>query len=578
MEKNQEVDLIPSSSASSRFVDSASKESLPYGGVDYFPDKPGRHELKRDLKARHVSMIAIGGAVGTGLIIGTGAALATAGPGSILIAYTFVGLIVYFVMCALGEMATYLPMSKGFAGYATRFVDPALGFAVGYTYLLKYLIVTPNQLTAGALVLQYWVSRETVNPGVWITVFLVIIVSINYLGVKFFGELEFWLSALKVVTMIGLILVLLVIALGGAPTHDRLGFRYYHNPGAFKDYSQSGLTIGGPTGQFFSFVMVLVTAVFAYLGTELVGVTVGEAENPRRNIPRAIKLTFYRILVFYVFSVLLLGMCVPYNDPLLLFATSSATTSANASPFVVAIINAKIPILPDIINGAILLFVLSAANSDLYIATRTLYGIAKDGNCFKIFTRTTKRGIPIYCLIVAALFCCLAYMNVASSSATVFKYFVNLVTIFGILTWISILYTHICFMKAVEAHGMSRKADLVYRAPFQPYASYIAMGFCILIALIKNIEVFFVTDTHPFNAAVFVTGYLGIPIYLIMIFGYKFVMKSKRVLPAEADMHSIKVDIDREEELFLAQQAEKAKHANPSFLEKLYHNAFGWIF
>ena len=166
-------------------------------------------------------MIAIGGAIGTGLIIGTGAALARAGPGSILVSYTIVGFIVYLVMCALGEMAAWLPLESGFTGYAARFCDPALGFALGYTYWFKYIIVTPNQLTAAALVIQYWVPREKVNPGVFIAVFLVVIVAINYLGIKFFGELEFWLSSLKVLTIVGLIILSLVLMLGGGPDHDR---------------------------------------------------------------------------------------------------------------------------------------------------------------------------------------------------------------------------------------------------------------------------------------------------------------------------------------------------------------------
>ena len=182
--------------------------------------------LQRGLKARQVTMIAIGGAIGTGLIIGTGSALANAGPGSIFISYSMVGFVVYLVMGALGEMAAWLPLESGFTGYAARFCDPALGFALGYTYWFKYIIVTPNQLTAAALVIQYWVDRETVNPGVFIAVFYVVIIAINYLGIRFFGEIEFWLSSLKVLTICGLILLSLVLVLGGGPDHDRKVFNH----------------------------------------------------------------------------------------------------------------------------------------------------------------------------------------------------------------------------------------------------------------------------------------------------------------------------------------------------------------
>ena len=199
----------------------------------------GKHEgirLKKELEARHVSMIAIGGSLGTGLLIGTGSSLASAGPVSILISYSFVGLLVYTVMSCLGEMAAFIPLD-GFTSYASRYVDPAVGFAVGYSYLFKYFIVTPNQLTAGAMVMQFWVSRDRVNPGVWITIFLALIVLINTVGVRFFGEFEFWLSSVKVLVMLGLILLLFIIMLGGGPNHDRTGFRFWRDPGAFKPYS-----------------------------------------------------------------------------------------------------------------------------------------------------------------------------------------------------------------------------------------------------------------------------------------------------------------------------------------------------
>jgi amino acid transporter len=532
---------------------------------------PG-HELKRDLKARHITMIAIGGALGTGLIIGSGSALATAGPAAVLIAYIFVGLVVYMVMCALGEMATWIPLPDGFSGYSSRFVDPALGFAVGWTYFFKYIIVTPNQLTAGALVIQYWIPRDKVNPGVWITVIFIIILLVNLFGVKFFGEFEFWLSSFKVITVLGLILLTLIIALGGGPDHDRRGFRYWKDPGAFKEYTKNGHIISGPEGRFVSWASVLVTAVFAYLGTELVGVTVGEAQNPRRNIPRAIKLTFYRIMIFYVLSVFLLGMCVAYNDKKLVFA-NKASTSASASPFVVAIENAGIKVLPQIINAAILLFIFSASNSDLYIATRTLYGLSVNGKAPEIFSRTNRMGVPYFALGFSSLFCALAYLNCASSSAKVFGYFVNVVSILGLLTWICILVTHIYFMKALKAQGIDRNT-LVYKAPFQPYGSYISLCFCCLIALIKNFTAF----VFEFDKTSFITGYIGIPVFLALLFGYKIIMKTKTFRSEEVDLYSFKDVIDREEELFLENQARERELHPPSRLGKIYENSIGLLF
>ncbi|KAL4791174.1 amino acid permease/ SLC12A domain-containing protein [Aspergillus venezuelensis] len=532
---------------------------------------PAENELHRALKARHITMIAIGGAIGTGLIIGTGSALERAGPGAILISYAFMGFIVYLVMCALGEMATWLPRSSGFTGYAVRFCDPALGFALGYTYWFKYIIVTPNQLTAGALVIQYWLPADKVNPGVWITVFLVLIVFINYFGVGFFGEFEFWLSSFKVVVIIGLILLSFILMLGGGPDHDRKGFRYWKNPGAFNSYIEENTS----AGRFYAFWSTMVSATFAYLGTELVGVTVGEAQNPRKTIPRAIKLTFYRILFFYVISVLLVGTLVPYNSPRLEAANDESTSSA-ASPFVLAIELSGIPALPDILNACILLFVFSAANSDLYIATRTIFGLAKEGKAPKILTTTDRRGVPYVALGLCSLIACIAYMNVSSSSKTVFGYFVDLVTIFGLLSWISLLVTHIFFVRAREAQQVP-KSDLAYTAPFGVWGSYFALFWCIIVSFTKSFDVF---TGDEFDYKTFITSYLGIPLYLILIFGYKFIMKSKRVLPHEADLWTDKDVIDREEAAYLAQQeAKRAAQGKSGEQANWFYRTFvSWLF
>lgn len=497
-------------------------------------------------------------------------------------------------MCALGEMAAWLPLPSGFTGYAVRFVDPALGFTLGWTYVrlipikidlantkpesrywFKYIILSPNQMTAGALVISFWIPTEQVNAGVWITIFLVIVVAINYFGVKFFGEFEFWLSSFKVIVILGIILLSFILMLGGGPDHDRKGFRYWKSPGAFNTYKMDGAP-----GRFLAFWSTMVSATFAYLGTELVGVTVGEAQNPRKTIPRAIKLTFYRILVFYVTSVLLVGTLVPYNSPSLLFALSDdnkAKGSAAASPFVVAIELAAIPILPHILNACILLFVFSAANSDLYIATRTIYGLAREGKAPKIFARTDRRGVPVPALAISSVIALLGYMNVSSDSRTVFKYFVNLVTIFGLLTWISILVTHIYFVRARKAQGIPEES-LAYKAPLGIAGSYFALGFCILIAFTKNFDVFIHNPKTygDFDYKNFITAYLGIPLYLIMIFGYKFATGSKGVDPMTADLFTGKDEIDREEALYLAAKEAEAERNNDA--SWFYKKFVSWLF
>ena len=456
------------------------------------------------------------------------------------------------------------------------FYEAQLAKTLDANQISQYIIVTPNQLTAASLVLQYWVSREKINPGVFITIFLITIVAINYFGVKFFGEFEFYLSSIKVIVIIGLILLSLILVCGGGPNHKATGFEYWRDPGAFHEY-----ILKGAAGRFLALWSTLTTAVFAYLGTELVGVTVGEASNPRRVIPRAIKMTFYRILLFYVVLVFLLGMLVPYNDPKLLDAITKSN-SAKASPFVVAIENAGIKALPAIFNGCVLIFVFSASNSDLYIASRTLYGLAAEGNAPRIFAKTDSRGVPIYALGLSTCFALLAYLGVNTDSYTVFGYFVNLVTMFGILTWISILIAHIGFVGARKAQGID-DSQLAYKSPFGAIGSYVSLVFCILIAFFKGFYLFCYKLTAKkgtvpkFDTPTFVTTYLGIIIYIILFFGHMFWTKSRPVRAAEADLYSGKDKIDREEEEFLAAQAAR-KGGPETKWERIYRLTLGWAF
>ncbi|TID04500.1 Dicarboxylic amino acid permease [Colletotrichum higginsianum] len=525
--------------------DISHQQSAKFGQVEDPNVEPG-HELHRRLETRHVTMIALGGALGTGLLIGTGSALVKAGPAGILIDYSIVGCIVFLVMAALGEIISYMPLSHGFGGYATRFVDPALGFATGYVYFFKYLLATPNQLSAFALIMKFWVG-DRVNPAVFISIALVLIVAINSISVKAFGEFEFWLSSLKVIIMVGVILLLFILAVGGR----------------------------GAQGRLLGVWSAMVAAVYAFSGTELVGVTVGEAKNPRLSMPKAVRLTFMRIVFFYVISVFLLGMVVPYNSPELVFA-AKAKTSAAASPFVVAITIAKIKGLDHVINACLVIFVFSAANSDIYISSRTLYGIAVDGKAPRIFTRTTKSGVPYVALGLCGIFCSLAYMSVSTGAATVFGYLTNMVTVFGLLTWISILISHIFFCRARDVQSID-PAYIPYRAPFGIWGSYAALGFLIILTLTKGIEVFVGT----FDYKNFIVQYIGIPVYLICIFGFKILKRTSRVHSATADLLTgVPLETVAEERAaFEAERREKEEASgNKGMLARVYRKGFAWLF
>ena len=333
------------------------------------------------------------------------------------------------------------------------------------------------------------------------------------------------------------------------------------------------------TAKFVAFWSTMVNATFAYLGTELIGVTVGEAQNPRRTIPRAIKLTFYRILFFYCLSTLLLGMIVSYDSPGLSFAVNKAKTGSNASPFVVAIVEAGIPVLPGIINACILIFVFSASNSDLYIASRTIYGLAAEGNAPAIFKKTNKRGVPYVALGVSALFGCLAFMNVSDDSKTVFDYFVNLTTVFGLLTWLSILYTHTRFIRARRAQGITDD-QIVYKAPFGLWGTWVAIVFTGLITLFKSFTAFLWSPkTGNFDYKSFITGYIGVPLFIVLFFGYKFVKKSRWIPLEECDFYTGKKEIDDEEERFVRLKEEKMAQEQKKGGAKFFYKRFvSWLF
>jgi amino acid transporter len=542
-------------------VDETEKESssLDRESYDDVLDEPDKeHSLHRGLKARQISMIALGGAVGTGLIIGSGTALVRGGPLGLLLGYAYVGFVCYLVMIALGEMASFLPHKKGFAGYATRFVDPALGFALGWNYLMKYLIVTPNNINAAGVVIQYW--TQSVHIAIFMVIFIAFIFSVNLLGVRVFGELEFWFSSLKVISLIGLLLMGIVIDLGGNPKHDRIGFRYWRAPdGPMGSYLLAS-THNEHLSIFLGFWSTLTNALFAYIGTELIGVTVGEAQNPRKNIPIAIRRTFWRILIFYIGGVFVIGLTVPSTNQSL-FVANKAKTGAAASPFVVAATLAGIKVLNHVINSAILIFVISAANSDLYIGSRTLYGLAVEGKAPAIFKRVNRMGVPYPALILCTAFCGLVFLNVSSSSAKVFGWFVNLVSTFGAITWMCISYSHIAFMKALKAHGMSRD-DLPYKAPFQPWGSWFAFGSALLITIFKGFDTFL-----PFNTANFITSYIAVPIFFILWAGYKILLRTQVIPPEKVDLVTGLRAINEEETKFLAEEAAKGPRTR---LEKIW--------
>ncbi|PAV22798.1 amino acid permease [Pyrrhoderma noxium] len=471
------------------------------------------YKLQRQLKNRHMTMISIGGVIGTGLFLGTATGLANGGPLGLLLAYLVVGSLCYSVMVSLGEMISYLPVAGGHIKLAERFVDPAFSFALGWNYWYNWTIGLPAELTAAAVLMQYWKDPDDVSPGVWITMCLVVVIIINVFGVGIFGECEFIFASIKVITIVGLMILGIVLDLGGGPNHDRIGFRYWHDPGPFVQFDN----IPGAKGRFLGWWAVMTQAAFSFIGTEVVAIAGGEAKNPRKSIPKAIKRVYIRLLLFYVGGVFIIGLIVPSNHPDLLLKDSTAARS----PFVIAIKTAGIRGLPSLINAAVLTSAWSASSSDLYSSSRALYSLAKSGTAPKIFSYVLRRnGLPIVAVAFNASFGLLAYMVLGTTSNRVFGWFVNMCAIAGLSNWFGIAITYLRYYKGVKAQGVDRK-KMPFASRLNPYAAWWAAIACPTICLFSGFDVFlkghwatdkFITTYFPFILFPFL--YAGARIYL----------------------------------------------------------------
>ncbi|KAJ6438132.1 proline-specific permease [Purpureocillium lavendulum] len=489
--------------------------------------------LERRLKSRHVQFLALSGAIGTGLFVGSGQVLSLAGPLSAFICYAATGFNLYCVIVSLGEMAAWLPIPGAVPVFAARYVDPALGFTLGWNYWYQFAIGVPIEVTVCAVVVDYW--DNSLPKAALITLFFFTMVLVNCLPVRIYGEAEFVFGAIKLTTIVGLIILMFVITVGGGPSHETIGFRYWRDPGPMNEYLKEGAL-----GRFLAFWKVFIQATFSYGGSEMVVVASGETENPRRNIPKAIRRVFWRIAIFYVLSIFLVGLCVSSKDPHLLNAISSSAPGAAQSPFVIAIANAGIRTLPSIINAVVLSSAWSAGNSFFYASTRVLYAAALDGKAPKIL-RWERFGVPYGCVAATTALSCLVYLNVNNRSAEVFFWISNLSAVSTLIVWASVSYTYLRFYHGLRYNGISRDT-LPYKSPFQPFLAYFAIVFCLVVAFFNGFDAFF---PGKFSAKSFIPPYIDIPIFLSLFLGYKLVKKTSFVKVADMDIWSGKAEIDR---------------------------------
>lgn len=399
--------------------------------------------LKRNLKNRHIQMIAIGGSIGTGLFVGSGVALSSGGPASLIICYWLISTMIFTTIQALGELSVTFPVSGSFLALNSRFLSPAWGFCMAWNYLLQWLIALPLELVACSMTMGYW--NDGVNPAVWITIFLTLVALVNLFGVKGFAEVEFSFSVIKIIAVIGFCVLGVVINVGGGGAKTGyIGGKFWESPGAFNN-------------GFNGFCSVFVSAAFAFSGTELVGLTSAETENPRKTLPKATKQVFWRITIFYMVSLTIIGLLVPYDDPRLI----GNGEGAEASPFVIAVRNAGISVFPSVMNGVILIAVLSVANSAVFATSRTLTTLAEQGFVPKIFGYIDKSGRPLVGILTALGFGLLGFLACAPNQSEVFSWMMALSGLSSIFTWLSVCLVHIRFRAALKYKGRSTK-ELVF--------------------------------------------------------------------------------------------------------------------
>ncbi|KAI8053896.1 amino acid transporter [Syncephalis plumigaleata] len=449
------------------------------------PSLEGQQELRKGLRARHLTMISLGGTIGTGLFLASGNSISQAGPGGALLAYVLMGCFVYAMMISLGEMATYIPTAGSMNTYVARFIDPSLGFAFGWNYC--------RGLVAAGVIMKYWLPNVPV--WIWSLIVLIIVLAVNLVGVRVYGEVEYWFSLIK------------GWSIDGSTFHDGLAFK------------------NGAVGV----VGVFLVAGFSFQGTELVGVAAGESARPRRDVPRAIRQVFWRILIFYVLAMLLIGLLVPSNDSSLL----SGGDDVGMSPFTLTFRKIGIDVAAHIMNAVILTVVLSAGNSSLYASSRTLYVLAQEGRAPRIFARVNSRGVPVYSLLLTSIIGALAFLCSLFNDQTVYLWLLSLSGVSGFISWMGIAIAHIRFRRAYVAQGRSI-SDLPYRASFYPFGPWLALILGVVVILGQGYSA--IAGTDHVEVDKIVMAYVGLVLFFALYIGHKLICRTKVIPLLEVDL------------------------------------------
>lgn len=414
---------------------------------------------QRGLGARQIQMIAIGGAIGTGLFLGAGKAISMAGP-SLILAYAVAGLVIFFIMRALGELLMYRPVSGSFSEYAREFLGPFAGFVTGWTYWLFWVVTGMTEVTAAAQYMTYWFD---IPQWVSALIFTIVLYGANLISVKLFGELEFWFSMVKVTAIIGMILICLgILTLGFSDAGETASVTHLWGDGGFFPKG-----IGGT-------LMTLQIVMFAFLAVELVGVTAGESKDPEKTLPKAINTVPWRIAVFYVGALIMILSVVSWTN-----------FEPGVSPFVAAFDKMGLAVGAGIVNFVVLTAALSSCNSGMYSTGRMLRDLALNGQGPKLFTRLTKSGTPLIGTTFSALLMMFGVWINYQWPGEAFEKVVSFATISGMWAWIMILVCQIRYRAKANRGELPQSA---FKAPGAPFTSWFALAFIGMVIVMMAMD------------------------------------------------------------------------------------------
>ncbi|MHA7680450.1 amino acid permease [Cupriavidus sp. PET2-C1] len=465
-------------------------------------------DLQRKLKARHLTMIAIGGAVGTGLFVASGASISQAGPGGALLMYCLIGLMVYCLMTSLGELAVHMPVAGSFVTYSALYVEEGFGFALGWSYWFSLAVTIAVELAAAQLVMQYWFPH--VSGVVWSAGFLLLMFGLNAFSVRGFGEAEYWFALIKVATILIFLAAGLMMIFGIMQGGPQSG---WHN------FTLGDAPFVGGIPAMFGVAMI---AGFSFQGTETVGVAAGEAADPARTIPRAIRQTFWRILLFYVLAILIIGVLIPYTDPSLL---RNDVTDIGVSPFALVFRHAGLAFAAGLMNAVVLTALLSAGTSSMYASTRILYGLAVSGRAPRALARLSASGVPYVALFATTAVGALCFLSSLFGDKAVYLWLLNTSGMTGFIAWLGIAISHYRFRRGLVHQGY-KPSDLAYRSPLYPFGPIFAIVLCVVIVLGQNYQAF--SDVRGRWLEI-VGTYIGVPLFLLLWLGYRLVKKTRLI-------------------------------------------------